>query len=168
MLFFRKSIHLFGLVVNRGLGCSLWALSLWPNSLVSSRNVGILVPWWQIEPTTIALEGVFLTTGPAGMYWIRCDIHCLHPELLCSELQVLAFFVLSDFISLWTLSTFEMLSVLSNVCHLLVFSCLPLPITLIFISNPGHFFLSPLHILFGTVGGFFPHGSTPVTFCFTV
>ena len=50
--------------------------------------------------------------------------------------------------------TFETISVLSNVYHLRLFSCLPPPVTLIFISSHGQFFLSPLHILFGTVGGF--------------
>ena len=155
---FKKSIHLFGLVANKGLGCSLWALYLLHKRLVSPRNVGI----W-IEPTTTASEGVFLTPGPSGMspsiddltwHWTRCDVHSLHPELLCSEVQVFMFLVLSDFLPLWTSFTFETISVLSNVYYLRLFSCLPPPVTLIFISNRGQFFLSPLHILFGTAGGF--------------
>ena len=142
---FKKSIHLFGLVANKGLGCSLWALYLLHKRLVSPRNVGI----W-IEPTTTASEGVFLTTGPSGMspsiydltwHWTRCDVHSLHPELLCSEVQVFMFLVLSDFLPLWTSFTFETISVLSNVYYLRLFSCLPPPVTLIFISNRGQFFL---------------------------
>ena len=50
--------------------------------------------------------------------------------------------------------TFETISVLSNVYHLRLFSCLPPPVTLIFISSRGQFFLSPLRILCGTVDGF--------------
>ena len=57
----------------RCLRCIMWNLSLWlMDSLVMvwglscSHTCRILVPWPGIEPTSLALQGGFLTTGPPG------------------------------------------------------------------------------------------------------
>ena len=52
----------------------LWLAGMWHNLPVAS---GILVPWPGIEPTSPALEGEFLTTGPPGKSQELCTLNII-------------------------------------------------------------------------------------------
>ena len=84
--YYHPSFYLFVYLAASGLGCSGWALccvvgdlplqwilELWHTSSVvvacrlsCSMAGGILIPWPGIEPSSPALQGRFLTSGPQG------------------------------------------------------------------------------------------------------